>query len=80
VDAQLALAEAQAARIRTLQGLLPIRVVCKKVKNDRGCRKMLESYPREHSGADLSHSLGPEGVPACLEKCLPGTRAEPTPR
>ncbi len=73
VAAQAALAEAQASRIRTLQGLLPICIICKKVKNDQGYWELLESYLREHSAADISHSLCPECLPAYMEKYMPNS-------
>jgi hypothetical protein len=63
VEAQMALAEAQAAEIRTLQGLLPLCMFCKKVKNDDGYWEVLETYVREHSDADFSHGLCPECYP-----------------
>lgn len=63
VEAQQALAEAQAAQIRTLQGLLPLCMFCKKVKNNDGYWEVLETYVREHSDADFSHGLCPECYP-----------------
>lgn len=68
VEAQQALAAAQAAQIRTLHGLLPICMVCRKIKNDEGYWEGLENYVREHSDADFSHGLCPECFPAYLEQ------------
>ncbi len=63
VEAQRALAEAQAAQIRTLQGLLPICMLCKKIKNDEGTWEVLEQYIHDHSQANFSHGLCPECYP-----------------
>ena len=75
VEAQAALAEANAQKVRTLQGLLPICMMCKKVKNDRGYWGNLENYIREHSDADFSHGLCPECYPAYMEKNMAEARA-----
>lgn len=63
VVAQKALAEAQAAEIRTLQELLPLCMVCKKIKTDEGAWEVLEAYVRQHAGLDFSHSLCPDCFP-----------------
>ncbi len=60
VEAREALARAHEAQIRTLQGLLPICMMCKKIKNDQGYWESLEKYIHEHSDARLSHGLCPE--------------------
>ncbi len=52
------------ARIKTLRGLLPICASCKKVRDDQGYWKQIESYIREHSEAEFSHSMCPE----CMER------------
>lgn len=64
VEAQQALAEAHSRQIRTLQGLLPICVFCKKIRTDEGYWDSLEHYIREHSEADFSHGLCPDCYPA----------------
>jgi len=64
VEAQAALA----ARIKTLQGLLPICMLCKKIKNDKGYWEVLEVYIQQHSEADFSHGLCPDCFPGYLEK------------
>ena len=79
VEAQAALAESQASQIRTLQGLLPICMVCKKIKNDQGYWEILEQYLHEHSEADFSHGLCPECYPIYrdkLKKEAEGLRSE----
>lgn len=59
--------EAAIAHVRQLQGILPICSSCKKVRNDRGSWQAIESYVREHSDADFSHSICPE----CAAKLYP---------
>jgi len=71
VEAQQALAEVQAERIRTLHGLLPLCTVCGKVKNDTGYWELLESYISAHSEADFSHGLCPECYPVYVDKYMP---------
>jgi len=70
VEAQAALAEAQAMQIQTLQGLLPICMLCKKIKNDQGYWEVLEQYIRDHSHADFSHGLCPDCFPEYTAQML----------
>jgi hypothetical protein len=60
--ARAALQEAM-ANIRTLSGLLPICSRCKKVRDDQGYWKSVESYVSDHSDAEFSHGY----CPVCLE-------------
>ena len=46
--------------IKSLGGLLPICSHCKKVRDDKGYWKQIESYVRDHSDADFSHGLCPD--------------------
>jgi hypothetical protein len=46
--------------VKTLSGLLPICASCKKIRDDRGYWNQIESYIREHSEAEFSHSICPE--------------------
>lgn len=76
VEAQAALLENRNAQIRTLQGLLPLCIFCKKVKNEQDSWDALEHYVREHSEADFSHGLCPDCYPAYIDRIqaeLPGT-------
>lgn len=54
-------------QIKILSGLLPICSSCKKIRDDRGYWKQIESYIQEHSEAQFSHSICPE----CAEKIYP---------
>ncbi len=53
--------------VKTLNGLLPICANCKKIRDDKGYWNRLESYIREHSKAEFSHSICPE----CVKKLYP---------
>jgi DNA-binding NtrC family response regulator len=50
--------------VKTLSGLLPICSSCKKIRDDQGYWKQLESYISEHTDTLFSHSYCPE----CAEK------------
>jgi len=47
-------------KIKTLSGLLPICANCKKIRDDKGYWNQIESYIRNHSEAEFSHSFCPE--------------------
>jgi hypothetical protein len=47
------------SEIKTLSGLLPICASCKKNRDDKGYWKQIESYIKEHSEAEFSHSICP---------------------
>lgn len=53
--------------VKTLQGILPICMHCKRVKTDEASWHRLESYIESHSDARFSHGLCPE----CLEAHYP---------
>jgi len=55
------------SEIRTLGSMLPICSSCKKIRNDQGYWQQIESYIRENSGTEFSHSLCPD----CLKKLYP---------
>ena len=46
--------------IKTLQGILPICMYCKKILDDLGCWNQLEEYVSQHSDAEFSHGICPE--------------------
>ena len=48
------------AKVKTLSGLLPICAACKKIRDDKGYWNQIESYIRDHSEADFTHSICPE--------------------
>ncbi len=48
------------AQVKVLRGILPICANCKKIRDDQGYWKQVETYIRDHSEADFSHSICPE--------------------
>lgn len=48
------------SEVKILKGLLPICSCCKKIRDDRGYWKQLESYIDEHSEATFTHGICPE--------------------
>lgn len=63
VEAQAALALAQEKQIQTLQRLLPLCMLCKKIKKDDGAWEELDRYVTEHSDMDFSHGVCPDCYP-----------------
>lgn len=55
------------SEIKQLSGLLPICSHCKKIRDDKGYWSQLESYIRDHSDAEFSHSICPD----CAKKHYP---------
>ncbi len=56
------------AQIKTLSGLLPICASCKKVRDDSGYWRQIETYVEQHSLAEFSHGLCPD----CAQRLYPG--------
>jgi len=52
------------ARVRLLQGLLPICSYCKKIRNDQNYWQQVEAYISERSEAVFSHGICPD----CFQK------------
>ncbi len=50
--------------IQTLKGLIPMCAWCKKIRDDKGYWKKVETYIEEHTGAAFTHGICPE----CLNK------------
>ncbi|MBC7963239.1 MAG: CBS domain-containing protein [Steroidobacteraceae bacterium] len=48
------------ARVRKLEGIIPICSYCKKIRDDQDCWQQMEQYICEHSEALFSHSACPE--------------------
>jgi len=49
-------------KVKTLSGMFPICSSCKKIRDDKGYWNQIESYVRDHSEAEFSHSLCPDCV------------------
>lgn len=52
--------EASLARVKQLEGILPICVYCKKIRDDTDKWRQMEEYISKHSEADFSHGICPE--------------------
>ena len=48
------------AQLKTLHGLLPICMHCKKIRDDRGHWSPVEEYVRDRTDAEFSHGLCPQ--------------------
>jgi DNA-binding NarL/FixJ family response regulator len=59
-------------QVKTLKGLIPICAGCKKIRDDHGYWKELESYISTHSDAQFSHGFCPE----CASKLFPDIAEE----
>jgi DNA-binding response OmpR family regulator len=53
--------------VKTLSGLLPICAKCKNIRTDDGYWMQVESYLRDYSGLNFTHSICPE----CVKKLYP---------
>jgi response regulator RpfG family c-di-GMP phosphodiesterase len=51
-------------QIEKLEGILPICMYCKKIRNDQNYWQQVETYIGQHSKAEFTHGLCPE----CYEK------------
>ncbi len=52
--------ESALAQVETLRGLLPICAVCKRIRDDQGYWRQLETYLSEHLQTEFSHSYCPQ--------------------
>lgn len=60
--------ETALATIKTLRGILPVCASCKKIRDEKGSWKPMESYIAERTDAQFSHSVCPE----CMKELYPG--------
>lgn len=54
-------------QVKTLRGIVPICMHCKKIRDDKGYWNQVEVYVRDHTEAEFSHGLCPE----CVRKVYP---------
>lgn len=66
---EAALREAR-SQVRHLEGIIPICMYCKKIRDDEASWQQLESYISNHSEAMFSHGI----CPHCLEEHYPPTK------
>ncbi|MHB8789750.1 MAG: PAS domain-containing response regulator [Desulfobulbaceae bacterium] len=52
--------EASLARVKQLEGILPICSYCKKIRDDKDTWHSMEEFISDHSEADFSHGVCPE--------------------
>jgi hypothetical protein len=57
---KVALLEAALAKVKQLEGIIPICSYCKKIRDDKESWQQMESYISEHSEALFSHGICPE--------------------
>jgi len=55
------------SEVKTLRGCLPICSQCKKIRDDKGYWQQIETYMRDHTEAEFSHSICPD----CAKKLYP---------
>lgn len=58
--------EAALAQVKKLEGIIPICMYCKKIRDDQSSWQQLEKYISEHSEAKFSHGVCPD----CYEKAM----------
>jgi hypothetical protein len=54
-------------KMKYLEGILPVCASCKKIRDDKGNWHQIESFIRDRSEAEFSHSICPE----CAKKLYP---------
>lgn len=60
--------EAALERVKHLEGVIPICMYCKSIRDDNATWQQLEKYICEHSDAQFSHGI----CPACIKEHYPG--------
>lgn len=64
INSQKAELEQTLARVKQLEGIIPICMYCKKIRGDNDYWQQIENYISEHTDALFSHGI----CPACLDK------------
>lgn len=59
--------EAALARVKQLEGIIPICMYCKKIRDDKNTWSQLEQYISDHSEAKFSHGICPHCVDEQME-------------
>jgi phosphoserine phosphatase RsbU/P len=63
--------------IKTLQGILPLCMHCKQIRDDQGYWKKVEVYLSQHSDVQFSHSVCPECMIKFYPEFIEGQGGEP---
>ncbi|NCC53014.1 MAG: hypothetical protein EOM20_17625 [Spartobacteria bacterium] len=68
-ERQKTIQELQSAlqEVKTLRGIVPICIQCKKIRDDKGYWEHVESYVAHHTEAQFSHGICPD----CRKKLYP---------
>jgi PAS domain S-box-containing protein len=61
------LREMRENELKTLRGLLPICVKCKKIRDDEGYWNQIEIYLKKHADVDFTHGFCPD----CMKELYP---------
>lgn len=64
--------ETALSQVKELNGLLPICMYCKKIRDDNDYWHGIETYLHQHTGTDFSHGI----CPTCYEKWQEERRAK----
>ncbi len=67
--------ESAISEVKTLHGLIPICSSCKKIRDDQGYWRQVETYIHEHSNVEFTHGLCPD----CIKKIYPEYDLEDSP-
>jgi len=67
-------------KVKELSGLLPICMMCKKIRDDKGYWNQLESYISEHSEVLFSHGICPDCYDIEIKKIGSIFKSEPEDR
>jgi signal transduction histidine kinase len=70
VEKRTAELQAAMAEVKILSGFLPICAACKNIRDDKGYWNQIESYIRDHSEAEFTHSICPD----CTKKLYPNLK------
>lgn len=62
--------QAAMAEVKVLNGFLPICAACKNIRDDKGYWNQIESYIRDHSEVEFTHSICPD----CTKKLYPNLK------
>jgi hypothetical protein len=57
---KVALLEAALVKVKQLEGIIPICMYCKKIRDDKESWQQMEGYISQHSEAQFSHGICPE--------------------